>query len=1223
MAPSNETLPFSGHEMPALAEPIAFRFEHAFADGRWPDIDDYLPPAGPGREEALIDLVHIEFERRLKAGQPARVETYLERYPELARDPAVVLDLVTAEYQHRRRCEPGLGVGEYQARFPHLADRLAALPEPTLLDQADPLRDTPTRQESSASSTAALSLPGYELLGELGRGGMGLVLKGHDQQMDRDVAVKLLREKFRHEPHIAQRFVREARISGGLQHPGIVPVYQLGEFPDGRPFFTMKVVEGRTLAGLLNDRPSSQQDQARFLQIFEQVCQALAYAHAQGVIHRDLTPSNIMVGAFGEVQVMDWGLAKVLPGAGGAAEESGGAPAEEAGPRTGVVGTPAYMAPEQARGELELIDARADVFGLGGILCHILTEQPPYTGEDVLRQAAASDLTGAFARLDDTDADTELVALCRECLTPEREGRPRDAGAVAARVTAYQAAVQEEFRRAELERAAAEARATEEGRTRRVAEAKAAVERRARRLTVGLATALLVLVVGGGGGAWFWQHQRQKVDTEAALAMKEAWLLLDQAKTAPLLDAGKFREAMVAARNAEAVARTGASKDVQEQTAALVETVKQEADAAERDHQLLVALLDVCGPHEGPTIREDNKGQVVALAEFSADKQFADAFRAWDATFDVDVLATEEAAARLRRRPPAVVMQMIAALDEWASERRQDTTLKRKDPVAWQRRWQRVAELAAALDDSGDSKRRELRELLGSGDLERERALGSLSTALRPVPVPFDAGPGEGHQRLRGRAEEIDATREPVLGLLTLVRALQEAGDEHHAERLLWSAVLARPQEVALQHALGRLLTGQKRWREAAECWAAVQALRPGTGVALAYARLNSGRIENGLTLLKQLVAEHPGNPWMHVCLGDALSRQGRYREAAMAYQDALRCKPDYPEAHNNLGSALRRQGYVREAEDAYLKAIHHNPDFLTAHNNLGHVRFEQGRYKEAEEGYREVIRLNPDMPEAHNNLGSALWGQERYPQAEKAYRKAIALKPDYPEAHTNLGLVLREQAQFAEALVFLRRGQSLGSKTPGWQYRSAEWIRQCEYFLYLDRNLPAILRGDRVPAGARERTELAYFCQRYRSLYVTATRYYFDSFDIDPKQVTDLRAPHRSNAAYAAALAAAGQGEDTRLLPDKVVVMVVVMLRRQALNWLRAELSKYSEQAGRDTAAKQFVLDRLVHWQQDSELASVRDRQPLDQLPDDERRSWQSFWIDVADLLKRIEENR
>ena len=181
------------------------------------------------------------------------------------------------------------------------------------------LRDTQPSNDLPVSrliSSVPPDSPGasgrYQLFGEIARGGMGAIFKGRDPDLGRDLAVKVLLEQHRDDPQLVRRFIEEARIGGQLQHPGIVPVHELGTFADQRPYFTMKLVMGRTLAALLAARGHPDEDRARFLGIFEQVCQTMSYAHARGVIHRDLKPGNVMVGSFGEVQVMDWGLAKVL-----------------------------------------------------------------------------------------------------------------------------------------------------------------------------------------------------------------------------------------------------------------------------------------------------------------------------------------------------------------------------------------------------------------------------------------------------------------------------------------------------------------------------------------------------------------------------------------------------------------------------------------------------------------------------------------------------------------------------------------------------------------------------------------------------------------------------------------------------------------------------------------------------------------------------------------------
>ncbi len=169
----------------------------------------------------------------------------------------------------------------------------------------------------SASAHSAELLPAtaagrYAFLDELARGGMGVVYRATDTVLGREVAVKLLSERFGPDSAAARRFVDEARIAGQLQHPGIPAVHDLGTLADGRPFLAMKLVKGSTLEALLKSRVASAAERGRFVAVFEQICQAVGYAHAHQVIHRDLKPSNVMVGSFGEVQVMDWGLAKVL-----------------------------------------------------------------------------------------------------------------------------------------------------------------------------------------------------------------------------------------------------------------------------------------------------------------------------------------------------------------------------------------------------------------------------------------------------------------------------------------------------------------------------------------------------------------------------------------------------------------------------------------------------------------------------------------------------------------------------------------------------------------------------------------------------------------------------------------------------------------------------------------------------------------------------------------------
>jgi tetratricopeptide (TPR) repeat protein len=344
---------------------------------------------------------------------------------------------------------------------------------------------------------------------------MGVVYRATDTHLARDVAVKILRAGFSLNSAAARRFEDEARITAQLQHPFIPAVHDLGTLSDGRPFLAMKLIKGQTLDAHLAKRTDPSADRGHLVAVFEQICQGVGYAHAHGVIHRDLKPSNVMVGSFGEVQVMDWGLAKVLsatrsPPPDAAIAETRAETAihslrDSDGSETqagSVLGTPAFMPPEQAIGAVDQIDERSDVFGLGGILAAILTGRPPYQGEtseSTRQMAAMGRVQDCFTRLDASGADPELVALAKRCLAVEKESRPANAGEVARAVADLREAADERARRAELDRATTAARMVERRKRRRLAAAATTV------VVIGLASIAIIQ----------WQNARRQAAEEA------------------------------------------------------------------------------------------------------------------------------------------------------------------------------------------------------------------------------------------------------------------------------------------------------------------------------------------------------------------------------------------------------------------------------------------------------------------------------------------------------------------------------------------------------------------------------------------------------------------------------------------------------------------------------------------------------------------------------------
>ncbi|MEZ4302954.1 MAG: serine/threonine-protein kinase [Polyangiaceae bacterium] len=260
----------------------------------------------------------------------------------------------------------------------------------------------------------------YQLHHELGKGGMGVVQLCRDKRIGRDVALKAIRPESKNDKDRCARFLREARVQGQLEHPGIVPVYDVGADDSGAMFFTMKRLHGMTLSqvvkGLRNQDPAASAIYTRrkLLTAFSALCLTVDYAHSRGVVHRDIKPSNVMLGDFGEVYLLDWGIAKIVEGPVTTIDMSGAGQGQTTVPGE-MLGTPGYIAPEQAYGQNERLDARTDVYSLGCILFELLTYTPLHPRRDVL-QALQSTTDGADARASvrapDRQVPPELDEIC-------------------------------------------------------------------------------------------------------------------------------------------------------------------------------------------------------------------------------------------------------------------------------------------------------------------------------------------------------------------------------------------------------------------------------------------------------------------------------------------------------------------------------------------------------------------------------------------------------------------------------------------------------------------------------------------------------------------------------------------------------------------------------------------------------------------------------------------
>jgi tetratricopeptide (TPR) repeat protein len=937
---------------------------------------------------------------------------------------------------------------------------------------------------------------------------MGRVVAARDPGLNREVAIKFLLPS--PDPSAAARFVREAEITARLPHPGVPPVHALGRTPAGQPFLVMKLIRGRTLADLLAARPDPAADLPHLLAVFERVCEAVGYAHAQGIVHRDLKPANVMVGAFGEVQVMDWGLARDR--AEGGAEGADAPPRPDASPGAGatlrvaqsaltmsgtVLGTPGYMAPEQARGQA--LDARADVFALGGILAAVLTgRQPIPNSTDVC--AVAEDGIAAAAAVRDglagAGADPELTRLAYRCLGEDPGERPVDGQAVAEAVAAHRANAEGRARRAEADRASAEARA--------------AADRRARRAQAGLAVAVAFMVGLLGAVAW-WRDRtdrdrtryQEQVEAEQARVELEHHLERERAEgdrrtaqqredaerraardaaeqnlalATDLRDRFRFEQARQALRSAEALAARAGAAGLGRQV------------AGAKAHLETVRALDAARTKQLVWVPE--KGGLGRFADASGD--FRQAFA--DAGFDLAAEDLDALADRVTRS--AIKAQLVAALDDWAPAE-PDRALQARvlevarlaDPGPWTDRFRdgkvrddpaRVAVLAAEADPRAlppavlvalarhmmsvrlDPLPLLLRahaahpadfpiafHLAGAyTDRDPRRAVefSRAARAVRPDNFAANINLGVNLRKVGEPAEAVEAFRaaaridpDSPMAAYNLGRALAATGDWRGGAEALRRAVRLLPTYTDAHHELTRILVEAGDRPGAVEAaWAAARAIpRSDPGADAAWERLinllDRASDRGGyLEAYRGWAAAAPGNAHAQTQCGGVLVNAGRLGEGIATLRNAVHLAPTDPTPYHFLGIAHINKGDEAAAARWLRRAVELDPTDAWAQTRLGGTLINTGRDDEGLAALRTALRLDPRHVTAHVFLGVACVRKQDHAAAAAAFGRAAELAPDFPRVHHNFGTSLLNAGNPAAAVAPLREAVRQRPTDPG-----------------------------------------------------------------------------------------------------------------------------------------------------------------------------------------------
>jgi len=1015
---------------------------------------------------------------------------------------------------------------------------------------------------------------------------MGVVYKARHLKLNRVVALKMILSGGHASDAELKRFVTEAEAVAALQHPNIVQIFETGEH-QGLPYFSLEYVDGGSLAAKVKENPLPTNEAAG---IVEHLARGMEYAHRKGVVHRDLKPDNVLMTSDGIPKLTDFGLAKQIKADSGLTQTGA------------IMGTPSYMAPEQAVGKTSETGPAADVYGLGAILYRLVTGRPPFqaaTALETIRQVVGDEPVAPTQLQSKTPRDLETIIL--KCLRKEPAKRFASAADLA-----------DDLRRFRENRPIV---ARPVGRIEKLVKL---VQRNPSMTALVASIVLLILGLSIGGYARY-------SDAKKSEAVEGQRLARNSEAVAAALEQVEFALGADDALRAEPLLAQAEKRYAE----GVSEELRSRIEQCRKDLAMLTELDRI------DDYRWTHSQNVLAGAE-PVTARWRRAFVEYG--IEPGATPTVEAAQAIGRS--LIHDRLLATLDTWLVE-------------------ESSIDVMAILNSADpDAYRETMRQAVNARNADRVRAVAAQFDAMRQ-PDRFTLS------LVKLQWLSIDERRRRLIAvnqrspsnfavLMTLASLHEHNNKQTPRENAEWyrAALALRPKNAAAHHGIavalfkkGDLDGAIAEYREAIRLDPNYQQTHLNLADALRQKKDTVGAIaeyKEAIRLISVMYSKPKARdaltaPVRHY-LGDAYRENDDPDSAIAEYREVLRLYPDYGVAQVGIGLAYRQKNDLDGAIAAFRKAIKIAPKSAAGYANLGYSLREMNDPDGAIAAYREAIRLDPNSSIDHGNLGIALWNKKDLDGAVAAYREAIRLDPKQSWVHIYLGLALGEKKDLDGAIAAYREAIRLDPNSASAHTNLGSSLRDkrdvegaiAEYRLAIQidpkfadahNNLGLVLMLykkdlDGAIAEFREATRL-------NPNLLLAYNYLGNAFLLKKDYVGAMNAykeymrlkPTTSSlfVASCTALAADGKGVNPPAPSERPE------LRRQVRDWLAREINSWRKKLDEEPAASREVVHRAIQrWTMSPDLAGIRDPERLKLLHPDEQLVFEKLWREVRALRDR-----